>query len=78
VEDKAIIHLVDRRNITESIVINVRRLSVPKVEQFRIPSSQIIEDFIVRNIQQEDANRMFFVYTGRELNPRRSFAEEFV
>lgn len=78
VEDKAIIHLVDRRNLTDNIVINVRRLNIPRVEQFRVPSSQIIEDFIVRNIQQEEANRLFLVYTGRELNPRRSFAEEFV
>lgn len=53
VEDRAILHLVDRRNVTEELVINVRRLNVPRSRQFRVPASQIIEDFIVREIQQE-------------------------
>lgn len=47
------IHLVDRKNIGKEITVNVRRLNLPKAEQFRIPSAQIIEDFIVRNIRDE-------------------------
>jgi hypothetical protein len=77
-QDRTIIHLVDRRNIQPEITINVRRLNLPTVQQFRIPSAQIIEDFIVRNIREEEPDKMFFVYTGRQLNKSRSFAEEFV
>lgn len=64
--------------MTEELVINVRRLNVPRSRQFRVPASQIIEDFIVREIQQEENNRYFFVYTGRELNARSTFGQEFV
>lgn len=78
VEDKAILHLVDKRNVTEELVINVRRLNVPRPRQFRVSASQIIEDFIVREIQQEENNRFFFVYTGRELNARSTFGQELV
>ena len=53
-QDKAIIHLIDRRNIRPEIIINIRRLNLPNLQQFRIPSSQIIEDFIVRNIRDEE------------------------
>lgn len=65
VADRAVIHLVDRRNLTENLVINVRRLRAAAVEQFRVPASQLVEDFIVRHIHQMEADRPFLVYTGR-------------
>ena len=38
-EDKSIVHVIDDRNITPSITINVRRLNIPSPEQFTISSS---------------------------------------
>jgi hypothetical protein len=78
VADRAVIHLVDRRNLTENVVINVRRLRTAAAQQFRVPASQVIEDFLVRHMRQVEADRPFLVYTGRELDPRRTFSQEFV
>lgn len=78
VQDKEVLHLVDKRNVQKDIVINIRRLALAKVEQFQISSSQIIEDFIVRNILDEEPEKIFMVYTGRQLRRDRSFMEEFV
>ena len=77
-QHQAIIHVGDTRGVTPQITITVRRLTLPTAQQFTVSSSELIEDFIVRLIREEEAEKLFLVQAGRQLNRSRSFAEELV
>lgn len=81
--DKNIVHVVNLDNVNKpSLNLHIKRLEGERtLTHFEVQSGSLIKDFIdgpLLNTFQQSSEDVFLVYTGKQLDIHKSFAEEYV